>query len=756
MRHKKIYIISAASLAFILSVASQGWTQIDFGNFTITGEAEVGGLPRSFSGSRNKYEEYRDVPDTVIAPHLQLMIGSKKNDYYLEFDSTKVGLDDQNYRLRMGRYGLLDIEFEWDQIPHLFNGETAATPFARSGGTFSLTSKPTVINSTDCTTPGHTCEWVNSNSHREVLKLIHGFARFKLRYTPSPEWTFGVRYSSQNVNGDRAFATSTNRFSHIIEVPEPIDYQMHNVEVGGEYAASWWTLGLKYNMSLFHNNTSTLVYDNPFNITGLGPNGGPGGCVDSPGSPCQSRLDLYPSNQAHTFTLTGTARLPLKTSFLGTFSYGWRLQDDKFLPFTTNTALTQPALLRSSLDGDVRPTMVNLTLVNRYFSRLNLKAYYRYYDLDNRSKRLFLPDGYVATDGSETADDEDLRSFPYSYSKQNIGLDAAYDITRWLKGKFSYGWERTHRERREVLNANEHSFGPTFDIKPNSWLLFRASYRRLLRDASDYDAGRAVVYETGLTPDELREERLEALRKVDEAARNRDKFSLFTQISPLQNLTIHGGFDLVNDRYPRTVVGLRRQINYSPSVGFIYSPLEWARFFGVYNWDRLDWKLRAMERSAQNVNGCPGRDQQTPENCPSSLWTSRGREKVHSFSIGMDADLIKNLLAFRLQYGYSQGVSQVRASGNSTPGNTPATDYPTISNRWHELLARFEYALHKNVDLRFGYYFNAYSTKDAGVDVMKLWMGDVDSGARNSIFLGDRLKGNYEAHTGFLGVRFKF
>jgi hypothetical protein len=35
-------------------------------------------------------------------------------------------------------------------------------------------------------------------------------------------------------------------------------------------------------------------------------------------------------------------------------------------------------------------------------------------------------------------------------------------------------------------------------------------------------------------------------------------------------------------------------------------------------------------------------------------------------------------------------------------------------------------------------------------------MGNVDSGANNSIYLGDRLKGPYEAHVAFLGLRFKF
>ncbi len=757
MAHKKITAISIISLAAFLSFTAVGQAELDVGNYTISGSAEVGGLPRGFSGSegRAKFEEYRDLPESVIVPSLELKVDSKKNDYYLEWDATKPSRDDQNFRMRLGKYGLLDVEVEWDQIPHFFNGDTAATPFARHDGTFSLLSKRNAAG--NCPSDGTVRGWVNTCSHGIDLSLLNGFARFKLRYTPSPGWTFSAGYSSQSTNGDRAFGTVTNGFTNIVELPEPIDYVTHNIELGGEYAASWWTLGLKYNASLFHNYDSTLVWDNPFSTSaGLG-----GACVDAPNSTCRSRLDLYPSNQAHNFTLTGTAKLPLMTSFLGTVSYGWRLQDDKFLPFTSNRCfgtdpaacsaalIAPPRLLRTSLDGDVRPTMVNMTLVNRYVKNLDLKAYYRYYDFDNKSKRLFLPDGYIRTDTgpSASAADSGLRSFPYAYSKQNIGLDAGYQFTNWLTGKLSYGWERMHRERREVLNANEHSLGPTFDIKPNSWVLFRASYRRSWRDAPHYDAGRFSVVETGEDPAEVREEHLRALRKIDEAARNRDKVSLFTQISPLENLTFHGGFELINDEYPRTDIGTQKDVNYSPSIGFNYAPVMWASFFGDYNWERFDWRLRAMQRN----NAA-----QTPELNPDRVWFSRGTDRIHTFSLGTDLKLIEKILGLRLQYGLSFGESLVHASGSVCAACTRATDYPSITNRWHELLARFEYALHKNVDLKFGYYFNRFNSKDFGVDIMKLWMGDVDPGTANSIFLGDRLKGNYTAHVGFIGVKLKF
>ena len=255
------------------------------------------------------------------------------------------------------------------------------------------------------------------------------------------------------------------------------------------------------------------------------------------------------------------------------------------------------------------------------------------------------------------------------------------------------------------------------------------------------------MYETGETAEEIRENRLEALRKVDEAARKRNKVGLFTQISPLENLTFHGGFDVITDDYPNSDIGTLYDTNYSPSVGFIYAPVAWASFFGDYNWERFDWKTRAMQRN---------NPAQTPQSDPARLWTSRGIDRINTFSLGTDLKVIENLLGLRLQYGFSYGESLVHASGSTCVGCTRATNYPSITNRWHELLARFTYALHKNVDLKFGYYFNRYTSKDYGVDIMKVWMGDVDTGTASSIFLGDRLKGSYTAHVGFIGLRFKF
>jgi MtrB/PioB family decaheme-associated outer membrane protein len=763
MARTKTSLVASLSLVLIVFARSPLYAQVDVGNFTVSGEGEIGGMPRNKNGDTAKFEEYRDIPESVIVPQLQLMIGSKKEDFYFNFDSNKTGRNDQFYHVRFGRYGLLDVEFTWDQIPHLFNVDTARTPYIMNNGNYTLATKPA-----SAITPGGTevRDWVNRDAQSVDLKLFNGIARFNVRYTPAPGWTFTGGYWSNNNAGTRSFGTlfgtSPGTFN-ITELAEPISYNTHNIELGTEYAGQGWSIGLKYNGSLFYNNVSTLTWDNPVNLSGTGAGGvvtGP--CIDQPTytvtgttltspGPCRGRLDLYPSNQAHTFTLSGAATLPFKSHFMGTASYGWRVQDDSFLPVTSNRCYTSnsalvgtlspnncavplllmPRVSRGSLNGDVRPLLVNATLVNNFFDRTTLKAYYRFYDLQNRSNQINLPDGWIINDsGTQPATQSDV----FSYSKNDVGLEGGYDFTRWLSAKFGYNWQRMHRtSNREITNSDEHILGPTVDIKPNPSILLRASYKHSWRDAPGYQAEGDPI---------------NILRKFDEAKRNRDKSSLFAQYSPWEQVTFHAGFEFTADRYPDTVLGTQNDFNYSPSIGLVYAPAEWIKFFTDYNWDRYDWRLDARATVAT----------------PATTWFSRGRDQVNTVTLGSDVEIIRDLLNLRLQYGFSDGVSKVSASGNAG-GTPPATNYPSIINRWHEFLVRLEYKFHKNVGLNLGYYYNGYHSKDYGVDIMQPWMGDfVDPGTsagtlaslRRSIFLGDQLKGSYMANVGFLGLRFKF
>jgi hypothetical protein len=76
MGRTKIVLAATATLALLLFPFTPSWSQVEIGDFTISGEAEVGGMPMRKEGHEAKFEEYRDLPETLVVPQLQLMFGS--------------------------------------------------------------------------------------------------------------------------------------------------------------------------------------------------------------------------------------------------------------------------------------------------------------------------------------------------------------------------------------------------------------------------------------------------------------------------------------------------------------------------------------------------------------------------------------------------------------------------------------------------------------------------------------------------------
>jgi hypothetical protein len=79
MARTKHLLAIGLTLKVLLLFTSRAWGQIDVGDYTISGQAEIGGLPGTFKGDRAAFDTYRDVPvGNVIVPQMQLMIGGKK------------------------------------------------------------------------------------------------------------------------------------------------------------------------------------------------------------------------------------------------------------------------------------------------------------------------------------------------------------------------------------------------------------------------------------------------------------------------------------------------------------------------------------------------------------------------------------------------------------------------------------------------------------------------------------------------------
>ena len=142
-----------ANIKVFLLFASSAWAMVDVGDYTISGSAEIGGLPRTFKGDKARFEEYRDIPESVIVPQLQLMIGEKE-DFYLNFDSYKTGLNDQNHTPAPADTAYWIWNFSGTKF-HLFR-KVRLHPLLRkrrAHDLFTLSSKPTATTATtNCAT----------------------------------------------------------------------------------------------------------------------------------------------------------------------------------------------------------------------------------------------------------------------------------------------------------------------------------------------------------------------------------------------------------------------------------------------------------------------------------------------------------------------------------------------------------------------------------------------------------------------------
>ena len=106
--------------------------------FRLTGEMSIGGLGVEGNTNSPNFTTYRVIENGFLANQLRLGIESKDQRHFLEFQGLEIGKNDQNYQVSGGEYGRYRLNFEWDQIPHLYALD-ARTAFQRpDGGLYSF------------------------------------------------------------------------------------------------------------------------------------------------------------------------------------------------------------------------------------------------------------------------------------------------------------------------------------------------------------------------------------------------------------------------------------------------------------------------------------------------------------------------------------------------------------------------------------------------------------------------------------------
>lgn len=721
------------------------------------GVVELGGRTfpdRPSRSDRGKFEEYRDIRRGLFVQDLRLHFGGKEASYSTEFRAKGVGQRDQNFLARSSKPGLYELEFGWDQIPHVFSntGRSLYTETGRGILALDDAMQSTVQAAPNQAAIGSLLKTFLAGAHDMDLRMRVDRAPLFFKVTPTPDWEIRAEYTRTRKEGNRPLGALTG-FSN--EVSEPVEQSIHDLRFTSELHRGKWQLQFSYDPSIFHNDVDVLVWDSPLRLTDS-TNSGPG----------RGRHDLAPNNRAHTATVTAAANLPSRSRLTGTFSYGWRFQNDNFIPHTINSALADPALAlpTNSLSGDVHTRLVNVGFTSRPRRAILVGARYRLYDFDDRTPSLTFP-GWVSTDFTlRTGARGTVTSTRVNYTKQNAGADLVWRLQPPLSLKVEYAWERWDRDERvrAVPVSDEHTPKISLDYTPfDNWLLLRASYARSRRRTNAYNTfahlastvtpvefARLVPHGTSQSP---------LLRMFDQADRDRDRADILAELTFGEALTFTPTLSFRNDDYKNSVFGLQRDRSWAAGTDISWSPSERMTFFVSYSREEYLARQRSRYR--------PFLPDFTPRvDNPTYDWVANNEDTVDTVVVGVDTDLIAKRLDFHLAWTSSRAIGTMRAFNPVTPaGGTAAWDaaaragdLPDTTDPFTQLEASLRYRFKNEWFARLQYLFEKLNFSDFRTDDIQPYMGDIDPVvAPRAVYLGAQIR-PYTAHVLAFSIGYQF
>jgi MtrB/PioB family decaheme-associated outer membrane protein len=441
--------------------------------------------------------------------------------------------------------------------------------------------------------------------------------------------------------------------------------------------------------------------------------------------PSTGQIDLAPDNQYHNLSLTGAwTRLPGDSQIAANIALGWMLQDEDLVPFTTNTAISAPALTVKSADAKVNTSLCYLRLTSHPLPYMHVKANLRYYDYDNRTGRIDFTGGYVDTDASVIS--TPITNLPTSYTKTRAGLDLDFDVLTRTRLGVGYQFERTDRENREVDQQDDNTIKTFLDTRPFDWGNLRATYQRTDRQIGDYNAD--VYLLSGSDIGELPQ-----MRKYDQADMVRDRYSVSATVYPLAAWTLTGTFTYGKDDFEDSPYGLLEDDHTITSIDTDYAINDRATVNLFYTYEKYE-------------NSQRGNDSGTD-------WMASGEDLINTVGGGATLALIPRRLDFNLTYSYSEADGDIAFT---SPAGSFA-DFKAVDDaKIHMLNSKLRYHFSKHLALSLGYMWEKFDYKDYNTNGFAYVPTDAAGNYQGALLAGTLPK-DYDAQIVYtqLTLRFK-
>jgi MtrB/PioB family decaheme-associated outer membrane protein len=760
---------------------------------TSTTDGEIIFGPQYFAVTDNrdskKFEEFRDVPNGFVVEWFDFHWRPAERMFF-DLTVRDVTQRDQKILFQVGRQDLWRATVRWSENPREWTDQAVQTWAENDARIFTLEDSfqaavRAAPNSVDADADG---EWdpgtkgfiikngIAQGGHGVEVGHQRKVGGASLEYTPTRQWSFSIEGDRERRKGT-APQTLGMYFSQAPgEVAAPIDFKTDVLMGSVDFNARNWNVGMRVAHQTFENANKFLRWDDQLFLVDEAVNVNQA----NPGKMQMSQAVDFDSDQ---IWLYGGVNLPGRTRIDATASVGSTKQDDPFLPMTVNTLLVPAALPATNYDGEHRTTNARLFVSSRPTRSFRWNAWYRLYDLDNKSPSLTFTD-YVAADyqfplcgnlnvcdvsGNGVLDDRiSRRSLPYGFKRQSLGALAGWKPVRWFDGSFSFERERYDRKFSAVETSDEDTWKLTLDFEAASWLTARTTFRHQQRRADNYDA---AYFEASFPIGEAAEaEANEGMRRFYWTDRDRDSFALQLDASatdklsfyveavtakddyfdPNTGLAIGSSFSVDEDRnfdgtpetYDILLAGRTDDRSASYSLGVGFEATKRLHLYADYTWDQFEYGLETRYR---NISGGIGTDD------PLDNWGTDVEDHYDTASFGFDWALRdERKMWLNLDASWSRGTGDIGTHfvpGGASSGDTTLTEFPKLDTKLALVQAAFNHRITKNLTYAVRYWFESWKENNFASDFNQPYMGDPgnDPGSANSIFLGLDFK-NYTNH----------
>jgi len=718
MRNKTtgmVRTLSGVGLAIGLLAAQTASADTEIAGGTLSGWVEGGGRIVTGNYSSAQFDEYTDHKSGgITSGNVRFDDGLFHTNTIWDFLTSQ----DQTYFFDIGEFGIWGVSVDYMNYRQRYS-KSSLSPFSGLGGNF--LALPDTWNYAAA----------NADLGQELVtgaNLMDRNLRFRIIDTgvsgyvkPTADLEFSSAYHLQDKHGNRpssllmaGFGPSGTPFD---SVAQPVDERTHTVTATAKVAKEAWSAQVEYLASIFDNDNKSFFVENPLQE------------VAAVGETNLGRRTVAPDNQAHLVSVSSAVELPTSypSRVAGTFSYGMRLQNDDFIPYTSNVALMPGALPRNDLDGQVQTILGNLSYTARPTPDVNVKARYRIYDLDDNSNKITFP---VRVPYDNTVTDDPIRAEGNSYTRQNVDLDASYRVARGVKLTSEFGWEswdrgQLHPSRdREVRHTNEYGGGLSFLIHPGTSVRLETGWGISYRKLNAYQL---------LDPVELPQ-----MRKFDLAnrLRNEVKGRAFWQVCEEFSASLNGSFAL--DDYDDTRFGLTDGTFWNVGFGFDYVPATWLTLSGWYTYDVIEYKQRSIRRTGAA---------ELPSDAPENIWKSKADDDAQTAGVNAVLTIVPGWLDLDSRFVYQKGRAKTRSNGNPNSGDP--VNWPAIKFTLYQVENQVILHASERLDLITGYAFQRGRYRDFQTDPLGVNVGT------NDIYLNNKTD-DYAAHIISLTARYEF